>query len=287
MACSDSKLTSQLRDGLAPNAAFLLVVAVDPIASPESLVLAALQAASRIHNAGLGAPRVEKPRDLTAHVLKLCSKRMSQDLQQRMFAAWVSVRARRVAYTHKVLWLWRFRQGRLRGLAFSEWRAATALNRVVTSLWHGHVQRAHFGWWREVLTMRRRLLQVLARLWFRVTSQVWSRWRTHTATRKQIYARARRVAGRMRHSALRALLINWVYALKQAQSGRSISALAWSRLLRQRLGAAFGRWCARRQQVSERFSVIPLQDWLFTPELQWQSRGKWRILQECNGKRSG
>jgi hypothetical protein len=26
-------------------------------------------------------------------------------------------------------------------------------------------------------------------------------------------------------------------------------------------------------------SFIPLQYWLFTPELQWQARGKWRILQ--------
>jgi hypothetical protein len=25
----------------------------------------------------------------------------------------------------------------------------------------------------------------------------------------------------------------------------------------------------------------PLQCWLFIPELQWQSRGKWRILQRC------
>jgi hypothetical protein len=25
--------------------------------------------------------------------------------------------------------------------------------------------------------------------------------------------------------------------------------------------------------------VAPLQYWLFTPELQWQSRGKWRISQ--------
>jgi broad specificity phosphatase PhoE len=33
--------------------------------------------------------------------------------------------------------------------------------------------------------------------------------------------------------------------------------------------------------VSERFPLIPLQYWLFTPELQWQSRGKWRILQGC------
>ena len=30
---------------------------------------------------------------------------------------------------------------------------------------------------------------------------------------------------------------------------------------------------------------IPLQYWLFTPESQWQSRGKWCILQGYNGKR--
>jgi hypothetical protein len=26
-------------------------------------------------------------------------------------------------------------------------------------------------------------------------------------------------------------------------------------------------------------SSLPLQNWLFTPELQWESRGKWRISQ--------
>jgi deoxyribodipyrimidine photolyase len=31
--------------------------------------------------------------------------------------------------------------------------------------------------------------------------------------------------------------------------------------------------------VSERFRLIPLQNCLFTPELQWQSRGKCRISQ--------
>jgi hypothetical protein len=36
-----------------------------------------------------------------------------------------------------------------------------------------------------------------------------------------------------------------------------------------------GRGKARRQWV------IPLQNCRFTPELQWQSRGKWRILQGC------
>jgi hypothetical protein len=30
--------------------------------------------------------------------------------------------------------------------------------------------------------------------------------------------------------------------------------------------------------VSERFRLIPLHFWLFTPELHWQSRGNWRIL---------
>ena len=30
---------------------------------------------------------------------------------------------------------------------------------------------------------------------------------------------------------------------------------------------------------------IPLKYWLFTPESQWQSRGKWCILQGYNGKR--
>ena len=29
---------------------------------------------------------------------------------------------------------------------------------------------------------------------------------------------------------------------------------------------------------------MPLQYCLFTPELQWQSRGKWRILQGCLGQ---
>ena len=33
--------------------------------------------------------------------------------------------------------------------------------------------------------------------------------------------------------------------------------------------------------VSERFRLTPLRNGLFTPELQWQSRGKRRILQEC------
>jgi hypothetical protein len=31
--------------------------------------------------------------------------------------------------------------------------------------------------------------------------------------------------------------------------------------------------------VTQRFPIKPLQYWLFPPELQWQSRGKWRILQ--------
>ena len=37
-------------------------------------------------------------------------------------------------------------------------------------------------------------------------------------------------------------------------------------------------WVAK---VSRRFRLIPLQYCLFTPELQWQSRGQWRILQGC------
>jgi hypothetical protein len=32
-------------------------------------------------------------------------------------------------------------------------------------------------------------------------------------------------------------------------------------------------------EQAARTKVIPLQYWLFAPELQWQSRGKWRILQ--------
>ena len=34
--------------------------------------------------------------------------------------------------------------------------------------------------------------------------------------------------------------------------------------------------------MSERFRLIPLRYRLFTPELQWQSRGKRRISQGCN-----
>jgi hypothetical protein len=33
--------------------------------------------------------------------------------------------------------------------------------------------------------------------------------------------------------------------------------------------------------VSRRYPLAPLGNCLFTPELQWQSRGKWRILQGC------
>ena len=33
--------------------------------------------------------------------------------------------------------------------------------------------------------------------------------------------------------------------------------------------------------MSERFLLIPLRYWLFTPELQWPSRGKSRVLQGC------
>jgi hypothetical protein len=36
-----------------------------------------------------------------------------------------------------------------------------------------------------------------------------------------------------------------------------------------------------------RFPLVPLQTMLVTPELQWQSRGKRRILQGGNGTRSG
>ena len=39
--------------------------------------------------------------------------------------------------------------------------------------------------------------------------------------------------------------------------------------------------------VSERFPWIPLRYWLFTPELQWQSKGKWRILQWYGRRREG
>jgi hypothetical protein len=39
--------------------------------------------------------------------------------------------------------------------------------------------------------------------------------------------------------------------------------------------------------VSGRFRLRPLQNWLFTPELQWQSMGKWRILEGCERARSG
>ena len=49
--------------------------------------------------------------------------------------------------------------------------------------------------------------------------------------------------------------------------------------------SSFGIWAALGvfanyvmvMTVSERFLCIPLQNRLFTPELQWQSRGKWRI----------
>jgi hypothetical protein len=37
-----------------------------------------------------------------------------------------------------------------------------------------------------------------------------------------------------------------------------------------------------KASVTQRFPFIPLQYWLFTPELLWQSRGKWRILQGYN-----
>ena len=43
----------------------------------------------------------------------------------------------------------------------------------------------------------------------------------------------------------------------------------------------------RRTQVRGRFRMISLRNCLFTPELQWQSRGERRILQGCNGARSG
>ena len=36
-----------------------------------------------------------------------------------------------------------------------------------------------------------------------------------------------------------------------------------------------------------RFPWTPLQHCLFTPELQWQSRGKRRILQGCTGETLG
>ena len=35
------------------------------------------------------------------------------------------------------------------------------------------------------------------------------------------------------------------------------------------------------------FPFLPLQYWLFTLELQWQSRGKWRILQGYNREMLG
>jgi hypothetical protein len=43
----------------------------------------------------------------------------------------------------------------------------------------------------------------------------------------------------------------------------------------------------REAAVSERFPLIPLQYWSLTPELQWQSRGKWRILQGCQRETVG
>jgi hypothetical protein len=37
----------------------------------------------------------------------------------------------------------------------------------------------------------------------------------------------------------------------------------------------------RHSRVSERFPLIPLRNWLLTPELQWEPRGKRRILPGC------
>jgi hypothetical protein len=37
----------------------------------------------------------------------------------------------------------------------------------------------------------------------------------------------------------------------------------------------------REMAVSERLRLIPLRDCLFTPELQWQPRGKGQILRGC------
>ena len=39
--------------------------------------------------------------------------------------------------------------------------------------------------------------------------------------------------------------------------------------------------------VFRSYLFIPLQNWLFTPELQWQSRDKWRILQGCKRETPG
>jgi hypothetical protein len=39
--------------------------------------------------------------------------------------------------------------------------------------------------------------------------------------------------------------------------------------------------------VSRCFRLTPLQNCLFTPDLQWQFRGKWRILQGCKLVQTG
>jgi hypothetical protein len=41
------------------------------------------------------------------------------------------------------------------------------------------------------------------------------------------------------------------------------------------------------ERAIERFSLTPLQYWLFTPELQWHSRGKRRISQGCEPETLG
>ena len=44
---------------------------------------------------------------------------------------------------------------------------------------------------------------------------------------------------------------------------------------------------ALKIKVSERFPLTPLQNWLFAPEIQWQSRGSQRILQACQRETRG
>ena len=46
-------------------------------------------------------------------------------------------------------------------------------------------------------------------------------------------------------------------------------------------------WVVIEGKVSRRFRFPPLHKCMFTPGLQWQSRGKWRILQGCKPERPG
>ena len=76
LACSDCKLTYQLRGSLGPSSPFVMVVAVCPLMENATQVVAALQAASKIYQSTLPHHPKTSARSRAAHLMRICTTRI-------------------------------------------------------------------------------------------------------------------------------------------------------------------------------------------------------------------